>query len=198
MSDSLALIQQSGLLDASDQRQLATLMSDVSQSFETAQVFRTQTEMRVSVLNDVKHPTPDSKYWQAVREQDVHFTELVHLSYEYRKKMLEIKRLERDRDAEEDDLERAMLDLEIEHQNYILMLMRRQAHHRTREVASWAAIKDELRPLLKYGDADVNSHQLEAMRIRFGNEARLVNDHTPVADARNVLALAMQAEKESK
>ena len=41
------------------------------------QMFRTETEMRVSVLNDLKHPTVAAKYWQAVREQNVMFEQLI-------------------------------------------------------------------------------------------------------------------------
>ena len=33
------------------------------------QMFRTQTEMEFSVLNDAKYPTKAAKYWQCVREQ---------------------------------------------------------------------------------------------------------------------------------
>ena len=48
------------------------------------------TEVPVSVLNDIKFPTPAAKYWQAMREQNVMFQELVMLSYEYRKNLVEI------------------------------------------------------------------------------------------------------------
>jgi len=31
-------------------------------------IFRTETEIRVGVLDDGRHPTKAAKYWQAVRE----------------------------------------------------------------------------------------------------------------------------------
>jgi hypothetical protein len=191
--DALALVQDSGLLTAGDLARLQALAPAIRQSFATAQVFRTETEARLSVLNDAKHPTPDSKYWQAVREQDVFATELGHLSYEYRRVQLEIRKLERRLAAEDDELERESLLLEIEHQGFVLALLERTAHHRVREIEQWQTIKEELTPLLAFGASDPNPHQHEAMRLRWGREAALVNAHTPPADARNILGLARAA-----
>lgn len=196
MNQSLTLIKQAnGLLTLDDQQALANLAGELQQTFTTAQVFRTDTEMRVSVLNDVKRPTPDAKYWQATREQDVFLTELVNLSYEYRKVQLELKRLRRKLEIEQDDIEQEALALEIEHQTWVATMMMRTAHHRVREIEAWAQIKEELKPHLKYGEDDVNAHQLEAMRLRYAYEAQFVNEHTPVADARNILGLAMSLKR---
>lgn len=190
---SLALIEAAGLLVPEDRQALVAMAGELRHTFESAQVFRTMTEMKLSVLNDMKRPTPDSKYWQATREQDVFLNELVSLSYEYRKVMLELRRLARRLEAETDDLEREALELEIEHQNWIGQQMARTARHRVREIKAWSKIKAELEPHLKYGVDDVDAHQLEAMKIRFMAEARLVNEHTPPADARNILGLAQAA-----
>ena len=191
----LVIIETAGLLQADDAAQLRVLQAELARTFETVQVFRTNTEMLVSVLNDIKHPTPDSKYWQAVREQDVMFTELVILSYEYRKTELETAKLRRSLAVETDDLERALLDVEIGKQEYIAANMRRTAHHRTREIETWSRIKAELEPQLVYGTKDVDEHQLDAMRRRFQIEASMVTDHTPIADARNILGLAATSQR---
>jgi len=47
--------------------------------------------MRFSVLNDMKYPTPASKYWQCVREQNVYLENLMTLSFEYRRNEVKIK-----------------------------------------------------------------------------------------------------------
>lgn len=193
--DSLQVMSETDLLSPAETARLQELQIELTRTFETVQVFRTHTEMLVSVLNDVKHPTPDSKYWQAVREQDVMFTELVMLSYEYRKTLLETEQTRRKLAAEEDDLARALLAVEIERQDYIAANMRRTAHHRMREIALWSKIKAELEPQLVYGIEDVDAHQLEAMRKRFSVEASLVSQHTPVADARNILGLAVTSQR---
>jgi hypothetical protein len=195
---SLSLIESSALLNDNDQTSLSTLYPQLLKTWNTAQVFRTPTEMRVSVLNDIKRPTPDSKYWQAVREQDVFLNELVSLSYEYRKVLLEIRKLERKALIETDDIERELLELEIEHQRWISKQMERTAHHRVREIKAWEEIKSELIPHLKHGADNVDDHQLEAMRLRWISEATLVNQYTPPADAVNIIGLAQQAEKLTK
>jgi len=102
--------------------------------YETGQVFRSEVEMRFSVLNDTKFPTADAKYWQAVREQNVHFTNLIILGYEYdteqikiknicdliKKNQIKQKRLDRDLvnlrqlKNEKDELDVESLELDIE------------------------------------------------------------------------------------
>ncbi len=195
MDTSLVLIQQSSILGDDDLATLAALGSELAHTWRTAQMFRTRTEMEVSVLNDIKRPTTDAKYWQATREQDVHLGELVSLSYEYRKVLLGLRRLERQLAAEQDEIEREALALEIEHQTWIAQQMERVAHHRIRELREWSEIKAQLEPQLRHGTDDVNAHQLEAMRARFEAEASLVTASTPVADARNILGLAATARR---
>jgi len=159
---------------------LSAINTELQNTWERVQIFRTRTEMQVSVLTNAKHPTPDSKYWQAVREQNVMFQELVMLSYEYRKNAVEIKKLERDFHQETDELEKELLEIERDKKTFIGLNMERTAHDR----------KKELKPLLKYGDQDVNAHQLETMKIRFAYEASLVNQSTAVADKINILGKA--------
>ena len=84
------IIQGSEILTKEDFDKLAPLSQELKENFKKSQVFRTRTEMEVSVLNELKFPTPTLKYWQSVREQNVMFNELVTLSYEYRKNAIEI------------------------------------------------------------------------------------------------------------
>ena len=63
---------------------------------EETNVSAPETEMRFSVLSDNKYPTKAAKYWQSVREQNTHFENLVHLSFDARKNEVEIKKLQRD------------------------------------------------------------------------------------------------------
>ncbi len=42
-------------------------------------------------MNDVKHPTPDAKYWQCNLERDVQFQNLVVISYDYREKRADMQ-----------------------------------------------------------------------------------------------------------
>ena len=86
------IIQNSDILTKEDLDILTPLTKELQESFKKSQVFRTRTEMEVSVLNNLKFPTPAAKYWQSVKEQNVMFSELVMLSYEYRKNIVEIKK----------------------------------------------------------------------------------------------------------
>jgi hypothetical protein len=198
MLEALEIVRGSSILTSDDFRNLSVLKDELRQTWETVQIYRTRTEMEVSILNDMKRPTPDAKYWQAVREQNVMFVELVNLSYEYRKKAVEIRKLQRDLAVEEDELERELKQIEIEQNEWYLKNMERMAHDRIREILEWSAIKTELLPHLKYGDEDVNAHQLEAMEKGFNVQAKLVNENTPVADARNIIGLADMSNKLAK
>ena len=51
--------------------QMTKLVAECNDSIAKKQMWRTDTEARFSVLNDAKHPTNASKYWQAVKEQSV-------------------------------------------------------------------------------------------------------------------------------
>ncbi|MDD4081844.1 MAG: hypothetical protein PHD05_00520 [Sphaerochaetaceae bacterium] len=195
IDQALRIIEGAGVLSKNEETILNNLANDIKQTCETAQIFRTRTEMIVSVLNDIKHPTPDSKYWQAVREQNVMFHELAMLSYEYRKNKIEVKKLERKLLTEEDDLEKELIQIDIERMNFVLINMERTARDRIREVVEWSKIKAELRPKLQYGEDNVNEHQLAAMKKRFSYEASLVSSSTPPADARNILGLAKTSAK---
>ena len=63
----------SDLITKEDQKVYDQLLQECYDSWQKKQVYRTETEMRLSVLNDAKHPTPAAKYWQSVREQSVFF-----------------------------------------------------------------------------------------------------------------------------
>ena len=57
------------VLKEEDAQSIVALREELTDTWTKKQIFRTETEMRVSVLNDGKHPTQASKYWQSVREQ---------------------------------------------------------------------------------------------------------------------------------
>ncbi len=172
----LKIIGSSAILTPQDFQILTSLKQELQKSFLTAQVFRTRTEMEVSVLNDIKHPTPDSKYWQSVREQNVMFQELVMLSYEYRKNLIEIEKLKRRLEKERDDLERQLLQIEMERKSFIACNQERTAKDRIREIKEWHEIKTVLEPFLECGAEEVNDHQLIALTRRYAFEFLLASN----------------------
>ena len=93
------------ILDKQDVVQFKKLIPELQDTWMKKQMFRTETEMRFSVLSDNKYPTKAAKYWQSVREQNTHFENLVHLSFDSRKNDIEIEKLRRDIKKEKDSLE---------------------------------------------------------------------------------------------
>ena len=75
----------SDILDVEDVKEFKSLIPELKDTWKKKQVFRTETEMRFSVLSDNKYPTRAAKYWQCVREQNTHFENLMHLSFDARK-----------------------------------------------------------------------------------------------------------------
>ena len=73
---------------------LKEMVPELQDTWVKKQMFRTETEMRFSVLSDNKYGTNAAKYWQSVREQNTHFENLMHLSFDYRKNDVEIEKLE--------------------------------------------------------------------------------------------------------
>lgn len=154
------------LIDEADYQSLVTLRDDLLDAFEHGQVFRTRTEMEASVLNDVKRPTPDAKYWQAVREQKVMFGELVNLSYDYREAKVKLAKAQRKLDSfKGDDLDRELLQIEADRLSWTIKQQERVAHDRIRELREWADIKARLLPDMVCGTDDPGEHQLVSYGI---------------------------------
>jgi hypothetical protein len=155
------IITQSEILTSGDFIALAKMSEELKETFMKVQMFRTRTEMEVSVLNDIKHPTPASKYWQSVREQNVMFQELVMLSYDYRKNIVEMKILDRKIEEEKDELEKELLKIEKEKKMFIAKNQEKTAKARIVELEQWSDIKRrEAKHMNKNELADVDNHQL--------------------------------------
>ncbi len=154
-------IKQSDILTAEDFKVLEPLTQELQHTFLKAQVFRTRTEMEISVLNDIRFPTAASKYWQAIREQNVMFNELANLSFEYRKNLVEIKRLTRDLAVETDEFKKELIQIEIEQRNFRARNEERVAKDRIREIKAWSEIKErEAQNMTSSELEDVDMHQL--------------------------------------
>ncbi len=184
---SFLIIESSKILRQEDWTQLSELSSELQDMFLNVQIFRTRTEMEASVLNDLKHPTPDSKYWQSMREQNVMFHELVMLSYEYRKNQVEIQILERKIASETDDLESELLQIEIEKKQFIGINQERTAKDRIREIREWHEIKEGLKPVMTASLTDVNQHQLVSYTIRWINQLMGMGENTSISERNNLL-----------
>jgi len=149
------------LLDKSQASEFKKMVPELQDTWVKKQMFRTETEMRFSVLSDNKYGDNASKYWQSVREQNTHFENLMHLSFEYRKNDVEIEKLQRDIKMEKDVLEKELKQIELEEKLYGRAGMELTAKARMREISTWSKLKKEFNDGT-FDDRDVNTHQADS------------------------------------
>ena len=149
------------LLDKSQASEFKKMVPELQDTWVKKQMFRTETEMRFSVLSDNKYGTNAAKYWQSVREQNTHFENLMHLSFDYRKNDVEIEKLEHKIKTHKDKFERKMAQIELEEKLYGRASMELVAKARMREISTWSKLKKEFHDG-SFDDKDVNTHQAES------------------------------------
>ena len=174
------------ILDKEDVKDFKKLIPELQDTWMKKQMFRTETEMRFSVLSDNKYPTKAAKYWQSVREQNTHFENLVHLSFDARKNEVEIKKLQRDIKKEKDPLEVELKQIELEEKIYGKAQMELVAKHRMREVATWSKLKKEFDDD-NFDKKDVNSHQAHSYMLRLQHQKNTITPGTSQPEVFNVL-----------
>ena len=174
------------VLDTNDFKALKELKDELKDTWHKKQVFRTETEMRMSVLQDAKYPTKAAKYWQCVREQNVFFENLMSLSFDYRKNEVKIKKLKRKLESETDDLKKELLEILIEEKLYGRANMELVAKDRMREVSQWSQLKAE------YDDGsfdtkNVNTHQAESYKLMLTNKVKTLTPGSSQPEVFNVV-----------
>ena len=174
------------ILDKEDVKDFKKLIPELQDTWMKKQMFRTETEMRFSVLSDNKYPTKAAKYWQSVREQNTHFENLVHLSFEARKNEVEIEKLQRDVKKEKDPIEKKMKQIELEEKLYNKASMELVAKHRMREVATWSKLKKEFDDN-NFDKEDVNSHQAHSYMLRLQHQKNTLTPGSSQPEVFNVL-----------
>ena len=174
------------ILDEQDVKQFKTLIPEMKDTWMKKQMFRTETEMRFSVLSDNRFGTKAAKYWQSVREQNTHFENLMRLSFDARKNAIEIKKLKKKIETEKDSLERDLLEVELERKIYDQASMELVAKHRMREVATWSKLKKEFDDN-SFDKRDVNTHQAESYTHRLEQMKATITPGTTQPEVFNLL-----------
>ena len=174
------------LLDKSQVSKFKKMVPELQDNWVKRQMFRTETEMRFSVLSDNKYGNNAAKYWQSVREQNTHFENLMHLSFDYRKNDVEIKKLQREIKKEKDPLEKELKQIELEEKFYRRANMELVAKARMREISSWSKLKKEFNDG-KFDDKNVNTHQAESYMHRLEQQKLTITSGTSQPEVFNVL-----------
>ena len=185
------------LLDPNDVKEFKELTGELRDTWTKKQVFRTETEMRMSVLQDAKYPTKASKYWQCVREQNVFLENLMSLSFDARRNEVKLKRLEEKLLKEEDPLKKELLQIDIDEKTYSVANMQLVARDRMREIKLWSVLKKEFNDG-SFDDKDVNSHQLDSYHLIMKNKAETLTSGSSQPEVFNVLGQLQTIERVKK
>ena len=185
------------LLDPNDVQDFKELTNELRDTWTKKQVFRTETEMRMSVLQDAKYPTKASKYWQCVREQNVFLENLMSLSFDARRNEIKIKRLQEKLLTEEDPLKKELLQIDIDEKTYSVANMQLVARDRMREIKLWSTLKKEFNDG-SFDDKDVNTHQLDSYHLIMKNKAETLTQGSSQPEVFNVLGQLQTIERVKK
>ena len=185
------------ILDPNDVKDFKALTEELRDTWTKKQVFRTETEMRFSVLNDMKYPTPAAKYWQCVREQNVYLENLMSLSFEYRRNEVKIKKLEEKLLTEEDSLKKELFQIDIDEKNFAKASMQLTARDRMREIKLWSKLKKEADDGT-FDKEDVNTHQLESYHKIMINRKDTLTPGSSQPEVFNVLGQLQTIERVKK
>ena len=185
------------ILDPNDVTDFKGMVEELRDTWTKKQIFRTETEMRFSVLNDMKYPTPASKYWQCVREQNVYLENLMTLSFEYRRNEVKIKRLEKKLLTEEDALKKELYQIDIDEKNFSKASMQLTARDRMREIKLWSKLKKEADDGT-FDKEDVNTHQLESYHKIMINRKDTLTPGSSQPEVFNVLGQLQTIERVKK
>ena len=185
------------LLDPEDVKEFKAMTAELRDTWTKKQVFRTETEMRMSVLQDAKYPTKASKYWQCVREQNVFLENLMSLSFDARRNEVKLKKLKQKLETEEDPLKRELLQIDIDEKTYSVANMQLVAKDRMREIKLWSVLKKEFDDG-KFDTKDVNSHQLDSYHLIMKNKAETLSAGSSQPEIFNVLGQLKSIERVKK
>lgn len=183
---SIDIIRSTAILTADDLAFLTAAAAELQDTMAKRQLFRTETEMLVSVLNDIKHPTAASKYWQAVREQGVMFENLVAASFDYRRNEVQMQRIKAKLTQGGDEFDMAEAQIDLDECEFKRAQIESVAKDRIRELRLWSQIKAGLDDG-SFDAKDVNSHQLVSYAQRFILQASNAPADMPVAEANNLM-----------
>ena len=185
------------LLDPEEVKIFKGLTDELRDTWTKKQMFRTETEMQFSVLNDAKYPTKAAKYWQCVREQNVFLENLMQLSFDYRRAEVKQKRIQEKLDKEEDPLKKELLQIDIDEKTYQKASMQLVARDRMREIKTWSKFKKKFDDG-SFDTKNVNTHQLNSYHLTMKNKAETLTQGSSQPEVFNVLGQLQSIERIKK
>ena len=185
------------LLPTEDVNIFKEMVEELKDTWTKKQVFRTETEARISVLQDMKYPNKASKYWQCVREQNVFLENLMTLSFEYRRNDIKIKRLEKKLKDEKDELKKELWKVDLDEKTFSKASMELVAKDRMREIKMWSKLKIEFDDGT-FDTKDVNRHQLDSYHQIMKNRVETITSGTSQPEVFNAVGQLRTIERVKK
>ncbi len=185
------------ILSTEDVKEFKNMVSEFRDTWTKKQIFRTETEARISVLQDMKYPTKASKYWQCVREQNVFLENLMGLSFQYRRNDIKIKRLEKKIEEENDDLKKELWQIDLDEKRYAKASMELTAKDRMRELKMWSKLKVEFNDGT-FDTNNVNQHQLDSYNKIMQHKSKTLTPGSSQAEVFNVMGQLQTIERVKK
>ena len=194
-----SLIQQeevhlNNLLETEDLKSFKSMVEELRDTWTKKQIFRTETEMKVAVLDDGRYPTRASKYWQCVREQNVFLENLMSLSFDYRRNDAKIKWLTKKLETETDEYKLECFKIDLDEKIYAKANMELVARDRMREINMWSNLKKEFDDGT-FDTKNVNTHQLESYHQIMKSKAKTLTPGSSQAEVFNVLGQLQTIER---
>ena len=187
------------VLSKEQNKELAELKQELKETVEKNQIYRTEIQMRYSVLQDGKQPTNAAKYWQCVREQAAMYDELTRDSFTFRNLMIDLDEAKDKLSKESNEFEKRRLELKIDELEFNKNTILRVGKDRFREIKLWSKLKKEFDD----GSFDnTNVHefdvQKEAHQIRLENRAVTLTNGSNQAEVLNVVGPLATISEEHK
>lgn len=179
------------LVPAPEWAALVAIAPELSDAYAKRQIFRTETEARVSVLDDIRRPTRASKYWQAVREQTVMLEQLALVSFDYRRNEVMVKRHTQKLAEALNPLDTEDAQIDLDEAMFKRLNMMTSAKDRVRELLMWSKIKAELDDGT-FDTTNCDTHQLVSYTARFAARASIMSPEQMSGDEWSNLAGQLQ------
>lgn len=187
----------SKVLDKKDLNIFKNLLPELKDSWSKRQIYRSEVEIRASVLNDASFPDNSSKYWQAVREQSIMFEALINMTFEYRENEIKIEKNKDLLEKENNPYDKKLLEIQLEKLLFFKASMELVAKDRIRELKIWSEIKKELDDG-SFDNQNFGTDQLNSLIKKLDYKSKLFNKETTVEEKFNIVSVLQTAKKIKK
>lgn len=168
---------------------------------------------KLSIVNDIAHPTNHSKFHQAILEQKVQFDQTLYLAKDFEDKKLEVQELECDLEELQNDttlsekrkaIKARKITLNLQFAQYQLNNMKISMEYRMAEVRGWQTIEEDLiNKMHAEGLSDEEIWQrdfgeIEELFFRSMNNLPGIQNSTDGGERNNLISIAIYAYEQAR